>query len=46
MTLTLGRQEQPRNVAQYHLHHTTYAPAKFVAYMSNSLRGNAFTRNN
>ena len=44
MTLTLG-QGQTRNVAQYPLHHMTYAPAKFEAAMSNGLGGNAFTRN-
>ena len=36
LTLTLG-QAQTRNVAQYPLHHMTYAPAKFEAAMSNSL---------
>ena len=44
LTLTLG-QEQTRNVAQYPLHHMTYAPAKFETSMSNGLGGNAFTRN-
>ena len=42
MTLTLGHGQTP-NVAQYILHHMTYAPAKFVATMSNGLGGNAFT---
>ena len=32
-----------QNVAQYPLHHVTYAPAKFEVAMSNSL-GDAFTR--
>ena len=36
LTLTLGH-GQTRNVAQYPLHHMTYAPAKFEAAMSNSL---------
>ena len=44
LTLTLG-QRQTRNIAQYPLHHMTYAPAKFEAAMSNSLGGKAFTRN-
>ena len=44
LTLTLG-QGQTRNIAQYPLHHMTYAPAKFEAAMSNGLEGNAFTRN-
>ena len=43
LTLTLG-QGQTRNVAQYHVHHMTYAPAKIEAAMSNGLGGNAFTR--
>ena len=34
-----------RNVAQYPLHHMTFASAKFEAAMSNGLGGNAFTRN-
>ena len=42
LTLTLG-QGQTRKVAQYPLHHMTYAPAKFEAGMSNGLGGNAFT---
>ena len=33
LILTLG-QGQIHNVAQYHLHHMTYAPAKFEAAMS------------
>ena len=33
-----------QNVAQYHLHYVTYAPAKFEVAMTNSLRGDAFTR--
>ena len=44
LTLTLGYR-QTRNLAQYPLHHMTYTPAKFEAAMSNSLGGNAFTRN-
>ena len=44
LTLTLGH-GQTRNLAQYPLHHMTYAPAKFEAAMSNCLGGNAFTRN-
>ena len=43
LTLTLG-QGETLNVAQYPLHHMTYAPAKFKVAMSNSLGGNAFTR--
>ena len=43
-TLTLG-QRQTQNVAQYPLHHMTYAPTMFEAAMSNGLGGNAFTRN-
>ena len=35
LTLTLG-QGQTLNVADYPLHHMTYAPAKFEAAMSNS----------
>ena len=42
VTLTLD-QGQIRNIAQYPLHHMTYAPAKFEAAMSNGLGGNAFT---
>ena len=34
-----------QNVAQYPLHHMTYAPSKFEVAMSNGLGGNAFTRN-
>ena len=34
-----------QNVAQYHLHHVTYAPAKFEVSTSNSVGGDAFTRN-
>ena len=44
LTLTFG-QGQTRNVAQYPLHHMTFAPAKFEAAMSNGLGGTAFTRN-
>ena len=33
-----------QNVAQYPLHHMTYAPAKFEVAMSNGLGGDAFTR--
>ena len=32
------------SVAQYPIHHVTYAPAKFEAAMSNSLGEGAFTR--
>ena len=39
--LTLN-QGQTRTVAQYPLHHMTYAPAKFEVAMSNGLGGNAF----
>ena len=41
--MTLG-QEQTQKIAQYPLHHMTYAPAKFEAALSNKLGGNAFTR--
>ena len=34
LTLTLGN-GQTRNVAQYPLHHMTYAPARFEAALSN-----------
>ena len=40
LTLALG-QGQTRNAAQYHLHHITYASAKFEAAMANGLGGNA-----
>ena len=43
LTVILG-QGQTRNIAQYPLHHMTYAPAKFEVAMFNSLGGNAFTR--
>ena len=33
-----------QNIAQYLLHHVTYAPAKFEVAMSNSLGGDKFTR--
>ena len=33
-----------QNVAQYHSHHVTYAPANFESAMSNGLREDAFTR--
>ena len=39
-------QGQTRNVAQYPLHHMTYASAKFEVAMSNGWGGNAFTRKN
>ena len=42
--MTLGN-GQTGNVAQYPLHHMTYAPANFEAAMSKGLGGNAFTRN-
>ena len=32
------------SVAQYPLHHVTYAPVKFEVAMSNSLGGGTFTR--
>ena len=38
-------QGQTWNIAQYLLHHMTYASAKFEVAMSNGLGGNAFTRN-
>ena len=44
LTLPLG-QKQTRYVAQYLLHHMTYAPAQFEASMSNGLGGNVLTRN-
>ena len=34
-----------QNVAQYPLHHVTYASAKFEVALFNNLRGDAFTRN-
>ena len=33
-----------QNVAQYHPHHVTYAPANFEVAMSNGLGEGAFTR--
>ena len=33
-----------QNVAQYPLHHVTYAPAKFEVVMSKGLREDEFTR--
>ena len=33
-----------QNVAQYPLHHVTYAPVKFEVDMWNSLGGDGFTR--
>ena len=33
-----------QNIAQYSLHHVTYASAKFEVATSNSLGGDAFTR--
>ena len=33
-----------QNIAQYPLHHVTYAPAKFEVAMSNDLGGDKFTR--
>ena len=35
-----------QHVAQYPLHHVTYAPANFAAATSNSLGGDAFRRKN
>ena len=35
-----------QTVAQYPLHHVAYAPAKFEVSTSNSLGGDAFTREN
>ena len=34
-----------RNAAQYHLYHVIYLPVKFENATSNSLGGDAFTRN-
>ena len=34
----------PQNVAQYNLHHMTYAPTKLEVTTSNRLGGDAFTR--
>ena len=34
-----------RNVAQYPLHHVTYAATKFEVALSNSLGGDTFIRN-
>ena len=36
--------EVTQNIAQYPLHHVTYAPAKFEVAMSNGLGADAFTR--
>ena len=33
-----------QNVAQYHLHNVTYAPANFEVAMSNGMGEDAFTR--
>ena len=33
-----------QNIAQYPLHHVTYAPAKFIVAMSYTLGGDKFTR--
>ena len=44
MTFDLGVKVM-QNVAQYPLHHVTYAAAKFEVAVSNSL-GDAFTRKN
>ena len=33
-----------KNVAQYHPHHVTYAPANFEVAMSNGMGEDAFTR--
>ena len=33
-----------QNVAQYHPHHVTYAPANFEVAMSNGMGEDAFTR--
>ena len=43
LTLTFGT-KFIQNVAQYPLHHVTYAPAKFEVATSNGLGGDAFTR--
>ena len=43
LTLTLGSRSQ-WNVAQYPLHHLTYAPTKFEVATSKGLERNAFTR--
>ena len=37
--------EVTQNVAQYPLHHVTYAPARFEVAMSNGSGGDAFKRN-
>ena len=34
-----------QNVAQYHLHHVTYAPVNFEVAMSNGSGKDSFTRN-
>ena len=34
-----------QSVAQYHLHHVAYSPAKFEVALSSGLGGDAFTRN-
>ena len=38
------RAKVTQNVAQYLLHHVTYAPTKLIVATSNSLGGDAFTR--
>ena len=44
-TFDLYRQvKDAQNVAQYPLHHVTYAPAKFEVATSNNLGEDAFTR--
>ena len=43
MALTLGS-KVAQNVAQYPLHHVTYATAKFEVVMANGLDRDAFTR--
>ena len=44
LTFYLDLGKVTRNIAQYHLHHPTYAPAKFdFATSWNSLGGYAFT---
>ena len=43
--LDLRLRTNMKNIAQYPLHHMTYAPAKFEVAMSNGLGGDAFARN-
>ena len=43
LTLTLGLRSQ--DIAQYPLHHVTYSDTMFEVATSNSVGGDAFTRN-